>query len=63
MPVYEFQCQNDECESLAIYDHKLSINEPHDLDCNFCGEPMKKVYSSVPTVVFNGSGFYSTDNR
>jgi predicted nucleic acid-binding Zn ribbon protein len=48
---------------MAIYDHKLSISEPHDLDCNFCGEQMKKVYSNVPAVIFNGSGFYSTDNR
>lgn len=63
MPIYEFQCQNDQCESMAIYDKEFSISEPHDLDCNFCGEQMRKVYSYVPAVHFKGSGFYSSDNR
>jgi len=63
MPTYEFQCQNEDCESISIYDHKLSINEPHDILCPFCEEPMKKIYSSVPAAVFKGTGFYSTDNR
>ena len=63
MPVYEFQCCNEDCESTAILDHKLAIHEPHDVDCPFCGEPMSKIYSSVPAAVFKGTGFYSTDNR
>jgi putative FmdB family regulatory protein len=63
MPTYEFQCRNEDCESTAILDHVLAINEPHDVDCPFCDEPMNKVYSSVPAAVFKGTGFYSTDNR
>jgi putative FmdB family regulatory protein len=63
MPTYEFQCQNDKCESLSIYDQEYSISEPHDLDCSFCGEAMRKVYSSVPSIIFKGSGFYSTDSK
>ena len=61
MPIYEFECNNDQCEANARYDKELSISEPHDLDCPFCGETMGKVYSSVPAVHFKGSGFYSTD--
>ena len=61
MPIYEFECNNEICEANARYDKELSISEPHDLDCPFCGETMRKVYSSVPAVHFKGSGFYSTD--
>jgi len=61
MPVYEFECQNERCECNARYDKEFSISEPHDLVCPFCGEAMKKIYSSVPAVIFRGSGFYSTD--
>ena len=63
MPIYEFECNNEKCEANARYDKEFSISEPHDLDCPFCGESMRKVYSSVPSVIFKGSGFYSTDNR
>ena len=44
----------------ARYDKELKINEPHDVDCPFCGSSMRKIYSSVPAH-FKGSGFYSTD--
>lgn len=63
VPIYEFECNNEICEANARYDKELSISEPHDLDCPFCGETMRKVYSSVPAVHFKGSGFYSTDSR
>jgi putative FmdB family regulatory protein len=62
MPIYEFECDNELCEANARYDKELSINEPHDVDCPFCGSTMRKIYSSVP-VHFNGKGFYSTDSR
>ena len=62
MPTYEFQCRNEDCESVSILDHVLAINEPHDVLCPFCDEPMNKIYSSVPAI-FKGYGYYSTDNR
>lgn len=63
MPIYEFECNNDKCNSNSRYDQEFAIAEPHDLDCPFCGESMRKVYSSVPSVIFKGSGFYSTDSK
>jgi putative FmdB family regulatory protein len=63
MPIYEFECNNEKCASNSRYDQEFAIAEPHDLDCPFCGESMRKVYSSVPSVIFKGSGFYSTDSR
>lgn len=62
MPIYEFECQNDQCEANARYDKEFPINVEHEFDCPFCGEAMRKVYSSVPAI-FKGSGYYSTDNR
>jgi putative FmdB family regulatory protein len=62
MPTYEFECDNEHCESNARIEQWMSINEPHDLECPFCHSSMHKVYSSVG-VSFKGSGFYSTDNR
>ena len=62
MPIYEFECTNDQCESNLRYDKELSMNEPHDVECGFCHEPMKKIYSSFG-IAFKGSGFYSTDNK
>jgi putative FmdB family regulatory protein len=62
MPTYEFECDNEDCESNARIEHWYSIMEPHDLECPFCHSPMHKIYSSIG-VSFKGSGFYSTDNR
>jgi putative FmdB family regulatory protein len=62
MPIYEFECDNANCECNARVEKWLSVMEPHDLECPFCGSNMRKVYSSVG-VAFKGSGFYSTDNR
>jgi hypothetical protein len=46
MPIYEFECNSETCEANARYDKELTISEPHDLDCPFCGETMRKVYST-----------------
>ena len=60
MPIYEFECTNDLCEANLRYEKELKINEPHDVECGFCHEPMRKIYSSFG-IQFKGSGFYSTD--
>ena len=62
MPIYEFQCENDLCEADARIEKELSVSTVQDgIECPFCSEPMRKVYSNV-SVHFKGSGFYSTDN-
>lgn len=62
MPIYEFECDNEDCEANLRYEKEFSIKEPHHVTCQFCGDTMRKVYSSVPAI-FKGSGFYKTDNR
>jgi len=29
MPIYEFECTNEECEANLRYEKEFSINEPH----------------------------------
>jgi len=63
MPIYEFECDNEKCEANARIEKDLSISKVQDgIECPFCSELMRKVYSSV-SVHFKGSGFYSTDSR
>ena len=62
MPIYEFECDNEKCECNVHIEKEISITKAQELECPFCGESMRKVYSSVPAI-FKGSGFYSTDSR
>lgn len=57
MPKYDFKCSK--CG--AVTEISASFND--DLIApSCCEQPMNRDYSS-PGVVFNASGFYSTDNR
>ena len=56
MPKYDYQCSK--C-SVTI-EFIRGFGEDREPIC--CGTNMQRLWSS-PGVVFNGSGFYSTDNR
>ena len=57
MAIYEFKCEKCGIQ----YETEFSIhNEVSAPNC--CGQQMSRVWS-VPSVKFNASGFYSTDNR
>jgi putative FmdB family regulatory protein len=59
MPAYEYICES--CNK--DYTKVRSINDADPgYECEFCTLPLVRVYSSVGAV-FNGSGFYSTENR
>ena len=58
MPTYEFRCDTDKSMveiQQGFYDNTIP-------NCPLCGEVMSKVFSATPAI-FNGSGFYRTDNR
>jgi len=58
MPSYAYDCTCGATREVI-----RGFNEPEDVPiCSDCHTSMKRVWS-VPSVVFNGSGFYSTDNR
>lgn len=61
MPIYEFECNNERCESNLRYDQEFKISDSHILDCPICGETMRKVYSSVGFLPV--AGMYAADNR
>lgn len=59
MPTYEYDCMS--CAQRYIKVRSMSENDPG-YECEACNKPLVRVYSSVGAV-FNGSGFYSTENR
>ena len=56
MPVYEYKC--GKCSS--VIEFQRGFGEDREPSC--CSELMQRVWSS-PEIIFNGSGFYKTDNR
>ena len=60
MPVYEYNCSGS-CEGIMVKTRGIREEDPG-YNCETCNEPLIRVYSNVGAV-FNGSGFYSTDNR
>ncbi len=57
MPIYEYRCVNSH-----QYECWESFQAPVDQLCPTCGAAAKRILSA-PTIIFKGSGFYSTDNR
>ena len=60
MPTYQYACTDADCGNR--FELVQSFTDPAASACPVCGEPVRKVYSSVG-VVFKGSGFYRTDSR
>jgi len=57
MPVYEFDCPK--CGKMEI---SLNVNKRNLKKCPNCGSKLKRIYSPSG-LVFNGTGFYSTDYK
>jgi len=56
MPKYDYKCIN--CSIIVEFQREFGV----DFEPICCGQTMTRQWS--PTgVIFNGSGFYSTDNR
>lgn len=59
MPVYVYHCANCEYE----FEQQQSFSDKPLKQCPECGEiALHKVYTPV-SVIYKGSGFYSTDHR
>jgi len=59
MPTYEYMCESCNKEYTKI---RGITEEDPGYSCDICNSNIKRIYS-VPGAVFNGDGFYSTDNR
>ena len=59
MPAYEYICES--CNKDYTKVRSIKESDPG-YDCETCNLPLVRIYSSVGAV-FNGSGFYSTENR
>ena len=59
MALYEYDCMR--CAERYTKERSIQEDDPG-YKCETCNSPLVRVYSNVGAV-FNGSGFYSTDNR
>jgi putative FmdB family regulatory protein len=59
MALYEYDCMP--CAQRYTKERSVNDNDPG-YKCDICNTSLVRVYSNVGAV-FNGSGFYSTDNR
>ena len=59
MALYEYECMS--CAKRYTKERSIKDNDPG-YKCETCNATLVRVYSNVGAV-FNGSGFYSTDNR
>ena len=57
MPTFDYQC--NECGTTIEF--RREFGEDREPFC--CEKTMTRLWTSPPGVLFNGSGFYSTDNR
>jgi putative FmdB family regulatory protein len=58
MPVYEYECNI----CLKHFDVRRGFNDESIARCPECSGKAHRLFSAVP-IIFNGSGFYVTDNR
>ncbi len=59
MAIYEYDCMR--CAQRHSKERSIKEDDPGYF-CDICNSSLVRVYSNVGAV-FNGSGFYSTDNR
>lgn len=57
MPTYDYQCT--ECSKIVEFVRKFD----EDIEPVCCNQTMIRQWGNSFGVIFNGSGFYSTDNR
>ncbi len=58
MPVYEYECEA--CSTQ--FDLRRSFEDESTAHCPKCKGEARRLFTPVP-IIFNGSGFYVTDNR
>jgi len=59
MPTYEYDCMS--CAVRYTKVREIADEDPG-YTCEICNKTLVRVYSNVG-VIFDGSGFYKTDNR
>jgi len=58
VPIYEYKCKD--CSTK--FELRCSFDDESDLPCPRCKGKTRRVFSAV-SVIFKGSGFYTTDSR
>ena len=62
MPVYEYACDNTDCENAKGFEETKSIHDPKRKRCPKCRHKVERIYSPV-SIAFKGTGWYVTDYK
>jgi len=62
MPVYEYKCKNCHYRFELKQSFKDNSNDDSIVICPKCGGNAKRIFSPV-SIIFKGSGFYTTDAK
>lgn len=58
MPTYDYKCPK-----CGVFETQQKITAPPLEKCPTCGEPVRRLISNNVAIIYNGSGYYTTDNR
>lgn len=58
MPNYDYRCPK-----CGVFEMEQKITAPPLEKCPTCGEPVRRLISRNVAIIYNGSGYYTTDNR
>ncbi|MCR4401300.1 MAG: zinc ribbon domain-containing protein [Firmicutes bacterium] len=58
MPTYEYHC-----EKCGRFEELQRMSDEPLSRCPTCGGPVRRLISRNVSIIFKGSGFYTTDNR
>ena len=58
MPTYEYYC-----EKCGRFEELQRMSDEPLSRCPTCGGPVRRLISRNVSIIFKGSGFYTTDNR
>lgn len=59
MPIYQYKCKK--CE--LLFEKYKKIKDRDRVSCPRCKSKDIIRNFSIPSIIFNGDGFYSTDNK
>jgi putative FmdB family regulatory protein len=60
MPVYDYRCTNCGYTDIVL---QLSLDNPKEVNCVKCGEPMKRLFPSNVMIKMKGEGGYPSRHK
>ena len=62
MPMYEYECTNENCNHVQKRDFSMSKMK-QSTKCEKCGKKSNKIFSRVTGIVAEGDEFFTSDGK